>query len=246
MAPESPLFAELDYQVTPLGTLVLRRRRDLATGEDIYEIKLNDEFLMSSKFTSSEEALARLALKAANGSGLSIVVGGLGLGYTAATALESPKVGEMIVVDALKPVIEWHEAGLLPLGRMLTADPRCRLVHDDFFALAAAPDKGFDPAKQGARFHAILLDIDHAPEEVLHPSNAALYSAEGLSRLARHLMPDGIFALWSNNGEDPGFTEVLAKVFGEARGEDVVFDNPIQNRQARQCVYVARKTRPGL
>ena len=49
----SSLFAELDYQVTPLGTLMLRRRRDLATGDDIYEIKLNDEFLMSSKFTVS-------------------------------------------------------------------------------------------------------------------------------------------------------------------------------------------------
>ncbi|MCX2720963.1 spermidine synthase [Roseibium salinum] len=237
----TPLFAELDYQVTELGTLVLRRRRDLGTGEDIYEIKLNDEFLMSSKFTVSEVALGRIALEALSKADLRIVVGGLGLGYTAAAALEAPNVRSMLVVDALAPVIEWHEQGLLPLGKELTADGRCRFVHGDFFAMAASPQTGFDPLNPGARFHAILLDIDHSPTEVLRPSNAALYTLEGLRILAEHLLPGGVFALWSNNPEDPAFTDVLAEAFGEARGEAVVFDNPIQGREAQQCVYLARK-----
>lgn len=237
----SPLFEELDYQVTPMGALVLRRRRDLTMGEDIYEIKLGEAFLMSSKFTVSERALATIALAALPQPDLRVVVGGLGLGYTAAAALDHANVRSLLVVDALKPVIEWHEEGLLPLGRRLGSDERCRLVHGDFFAMAASPETGFDPLAPGSRFHAILLDIDHSPHAVLQPSNAALYTQEGLQKLAAHLLPGGIFALWSNDPGDAAFTAILQAVFGEARAEPVTFDNPLQGRLARQCVYLARK-----
>jgi spermidine synthase len=237
----SALFEELDYRTTSLGVLALRRRKDLATGQDIFEIKLNEEFLMSSKFTVSEEALARLGLADLVDRSLSIVVGGLGLGYTAAAALRNPQVRSMLVVDALKPVIEWHERGLLPLGRVLAQDQRCRFVHGDFFEMADAPESGFDPLRPGSRFDAILLDIDHSPLQFLRPSNAALYASEGLVKLAMHLRPGGVFALWSNDPEDPGFTRRLGSVFGTARAEPVVFHNPLQDRDAVQCIYVASK-----
>ncbi|MGF7007018.1 spermidine synthase [Aminobacter sp. BE322] len=236
----SALFEELDYQVTSLGTLVLRRRRDLSTGSDIFEIKLNDEFLMSSKFTVSEEALAKLSLAELTGSDLDIVVGGLGLGYTAAIALQNPHVRSMLVVEAMKPVIEWHESGRLPLGEVLASDKRCRFVHGDFFQ-KARPETGFDPRSAGRQFHAILLDIDHSPSEVLHPSNATLYTFHGLCMLGEQLRPGGVFALWSNNREDPTFTDVLRAAFGVGRAEPVTFDNPLQGRKAHQCVYIARK-----
>ncbi|MFN7026103.1 MAG: spermidine synthase, partial [Pseudorhizobium sp.] len=122
----SSLFAELDYQVTPLGTLILRRRRDPSDDQDIFEIKLNDEFLMSSKFTASEEYLGRVPLKDLHGERLNVVVGGLGLGYTAVAALEDPRVATLLVVEALQPVIEWHQSQMLPLGRILADDARCR------------------------------------------------------------------------------------------------------------------------
>jgi spermidine synthase len=237
----SKLFEELDYQVTPLGAISLRRRRDLATGQDIFEIKLNEEFLMSSKFTVSEEALARLSLADLDRDGLRIVVGGLGLGYTAVAALQNPNVRSMLVVDALKPVIEWHERGLLPLGSALARDKRCRFVHGDFFEMARSPETGFDPLNPGSRFDAILLDIDHSPRQFLHPSNAALYSSQGLRKLAAHLRPAGVFGLWSNDPADAEFVGVLEAVFGSARSEPVVFHNPLQDRDAVQCVYIARK-----
>ncbi|MDZ5698510.1 spermidine synthase [Chelativorans sp. M5D2P16] len=237
----SRYFEELDYQITPLGALSLRRRREIATGEDVYEIKLNDEFLMSSKFTTSEKALATLALRALSGDGHKVAVGGLGLGYTAAAALDDPGVRSLIVIDALKPVIEWHEAGLLPLGRQLAADKRCRFVHGDFFAMARSPETGFDPLNPASRFDAILLDIDHSPRHVLKSENAVLYTFQGLKKLSEHLVPGGVFALWSNEPEDPAFTEVLTAAFGKARAEPVVFYNPIQDREARQAVYLAWK-----
>ena len=158
-------FEELDFRPTPMGVLSLRRRRHLASGLDIYEIKLGDEFLMSSQFTVAEVALARLGLAALDRTGLDVVVGGLGLGYTAQAALENQGVRSLLVVDALAEVIEWHEQGLLPLGRQLTGDPRCRLVNGDFFAMAHSAE-GFDARAPGRRFDAVLVDIDHSPRNL--------------------------------------------------------------------------------
>src|SRR3979409_2460608 len=137
-----------------MGVLSPRRRRQLSSGIDVYEIKLGDEFLMSSLFTVAEIALARLGLAALERTDLDVVVGGLGLGYTAQAVLEDTRVRSLIVVDALAEVIEgteWHERGLLPLGEQLTADPRCRFVAGDFFAMSASGD-GLDPQTAGRRF----------------------------------------------------------------------------------------------
>jgi spermidine synthase len=191
-------FEELDFRPTPMGVLSLRRRRSLTTGADIYEIKLGDEFLMSSAFTVAEIELARLGLAALERADLDVVVGGLGLGYTAHAVLEDPRVRSLVVVDALAEVIEWHEQGLLPLGKHLASDPRCRLIHGDFFAMSDSAG-GFDPEAPGRRFDAVLVDIDHSPRNLLQPRHAALYQPAGLARLAGHLHPGGVFALWSND-----------------------------------------------
>jgi spermidine synthase len=233
-------FEELDYRPTPIGALSLRRRRELSLGIDVYEIKLGDEFLMSSLFTVSEIALARLGLRELPGTSLDVVVGGLGLGYTARTVLEDARVRSLVVVDALSEVIEWHERGLLPLGADLTSDARTRLVHGDFFAMLAPSARGFDPDSPGRRFHAILVDIDHSPRQLLHASHAALYQSAGLRGLAAHLHPGGVFALWSNDPPDETFNAVLAEVFATAHAHVVTFHNPLQDRDAASTVYVAR------
>ena len=234
-------FEELDWRPTPLGELVLRRRLDPVTGEQIHEIKLGDEFLMSSMFTVSEVALGRLALGRLSGTDLEVVVGGLGLGYTAQTVLESTAVGSLVVVDALAEVIEWHERGLIPAGAALTADPRCRFVRGDFFTMARS-EAGLDPEEPGRRFHAIVVDIDHSPRHLLHPDNAAFYEPAGLAHLGSMLHPGGVFALWSNDPPDEEFTAVLAGVLADVSAEVVTFDNPLQQRDATATVYLA--TRP--
>jgi spermidine synthase len=236
----SVYFEELDFRPTPMGVLSLRRRRQLASGLDVYEIKLGDEFLMSSLFTVAEIALARIGLAALEHGDLDVVVGGLGLGYTALAALESPAVKSLIVVDALAEVIEWHAQGLLPLGKQITGDPRCRLVHGDFFAMSASPD-GFDPLAPGRRFDAVLVDIDHSPRNLLHPRHAALYEPEGLRRLAEHLHPGGVFALWSNDPPDHAFESVLAGAFAISATHVVSFENPLQHRDASNTIYVGIK-----
>ena len=96
-------FEELDYQETPIGAISLRRRYEPLVGQEVYEVKLDDEFLMSSLFTASETALANLAVTQLANTNLDIVVGGLGLGYTASAVLKHRSVQSLIVVDLLQP-----------------------------------------------------------------------------------------------------------------------------------------------
>jgi spermidine synthase len=231
-------FEEIDWQPTPMGEISLRRRRHPATGDEVYEVKLGDEFLMSSLFTTGEIALAELALAELPDADLDVAVGGLGLGYTAHAALDDPRVRSLTVIDALAQVIDWHQRGLVPLGARLTSDARCRLVHGDFFALVA-DTSGLDPKEPGRRFHAILLDVDHSPRHVLHPRHAALYQPAGLRALADHLHPGGVFALWSNDPPDEEFVSALTKVFATAAAHVVDFDNPLQGGTSANTVYVA-------
>jgi len=238
----SARFQELDWRSTPLGELALRRRWYPSPGKDVYEIKLNDEFLMSSLFTFAEEELGRLPLtELAADTPLDVVVGGLGLGCTAQAVLENPNVHSLVVVDALSEVIEWHAQGLIPSG--LAEDPRCRLVHGDFFAMIRSRS-GLDPADPDRRFDAVIVDIDHSPRHLLHPGNADFYQPAGLHHLSGLLRPGGVFALWSNDPPDQEFTTVLGQIFATVRAEIIAFDNPLQERQSTNTIYIATNPRP--
>lgn len=229
-------FEELDWRRTAMGEISLRRRLDPALQVDVYEVKLDDDFLMSSLFTVAEVELANLGLAATTGTELDVVVGGLGLGYTARAALAEPRVRSLTVVEALVEVIDWHERHLLPHAEELTSDPRCTLLAGDFFALVET--SGFGPAVP-TPLHAILVDIDHTPDQVLHPSHASFYRPEGLRRMLSLLHPGGVFALWSDAAPDPAFVTVLNAVFASAQAHVVAFANPITGGESTNTVYVA-------
>ncbi len=219
-----------------MGDISLRRRMEPVLGVDVYEVLLGDEFLMSSLFTVAEIELARLGLAPLAGTGLDVVVGGLGLGYTARAVLQDRRVGSLSVVEALSEVIQWHESGLLPLASELTCDPRCRLVHGDFFKIMAG---GAPAAGLPDRCSAILVDIDHSPRHVLHPSHADFYTPRGLRRIAGRLQPGGIFALWSDDAPDEEFRAVLQSVFLSVEAHVVAFPNPLTGGKSANTVYVA-------
>lgn len=220
---------------------MLRRRRiHSLDGVEVFEVKLGDAFLMSSLFHEAELALSNLGLSALDAPALDVVVGGLGLGYTAMAALQHRTVQSLLVIEALEPVIDWHKRGLVPLGPTLTGDARCRFVHGDFFALAAAPESGFDPEQPGRRFHAVLLDIDHSPHDLLHARHSSFYQPEGLHRLALHLHPGGVFAMWSDDQPDHEFLKNLDQVFARAEPHVVRFHNPLLGCDSASTVYVCR------
>ena len=236
-------FKELDFQKTSLGNISLRRRADpKLNGEILYEVKLGDEFLMSSLFTSAEIQLAKLGLAALEGTDWDIVVAGLGLGYTAAAALEDPSVRSLTVIEVMEPVIDWHCRGLVPLGKKLVSDPRCTLVHADFFEVASS-SSGFDHAASTRLVHAVLLDIDHSPSHWLSPGNSAFYTASGLRSLADKLHPGGIFGMWSNDPPDAEFTRLLDTVFQSSEAHIVTFPNPYSSGESSNTVYLAHKSK---
>jgi spermidine synthase len=236
------LFEEIDSQASPLGEISLRKRRIPVFGDrDIYEVKLGDEFLMSSMFVDAEEALSQLGLAAVQGDNLSVVVGGLGLGYTAVEALKDQRISELLVVDALATVIGWHKDELVPLGKILNADIRNRYVLGSFFDLATNPSAGFDPLHAGKKFDAILLDIDHSPTEFLNAANASFYSTENLSLMANQLKSNGVFAMWSQNLPEEHFEALLKTVFATVTSHVVSFYNPFQNSESTNSVYVCVK-----
>ncbi|MDG2149816.1 MAG: spermidine synthase [Planctomycetota bacterium] len=237
-------FEELDHAETPYGELILRKRRALSLGGvEIYEVKLDGEFLMSSLVKDSEVALAERGLAAlgdseASAAGLDVVVGGLGLGYTAAAALDHPAVSSMLVVEALAEVIDWHERKLVPMGPQLVADARCRLRRGDFFERARDVDQGFDDEQPGRRFDAVLLDIDHSPTGLLHNSHADFYLPDGLRRLKIHLKPGGVFALWSAEPPEATFTKTLREAFDSVDAHAVEFMNPLLDCVDVNSIYV--------
>ena len=235
-----PLFEELDFQRTALGDISLRRRSEpRLAGKILYEVKLGDEFLMSSLFTEAEIQLAKIGLSGLCGNNLDIVVGGLGLGYTAAAVLEDDRVNSLEVIDVMAAVIEWHQKNLVPLGHTLTGDSRCNLVEADFFELAAMADCGFNNANPTALAHAILLDIDHSPSHWLNQTNSRFYCQQGLTTLASKIHPGGIFGLWSNDPPDADFKQLLDCVFASSQAHIITFSNPYSGNDSTNTVYIA-------
>ncbi len=218
-----------------MGELVLRRRTTpWRENPVVYEITLDGAFLMSSLVNDSEVALSRHALEAAPARPLDVLVGGLGLGHTAAAALEDERVSSLLVVERLAAVIDWHRQGLVPLDPPLGVDPRTRFVEGDVF-VRLGPD-GDD-----ATYDVVLLDVDHSPRALLHASHASFYEIEGLTRLEEHVRPGGIFGLWSADATDGEFLERLASVFEEAWVETIRFFNPHVGAEDVNSLYYGRR-----
>ena len=227
---------ELDWGDTPWGVISLRRRWDPVTERDVHEVKLGDDFLMSSQFTTGEEELARIGLASATGESLTVLVGGLGLGYTAAAALEDDRVTELTVVEALPMVISWHERDLLPDTVGLAADPRVRLVLDDFFDLVRT-------GRADRTYDAVLLDIDHAPDWLLRDDHGDLYTVEGFARVAAMIVDGGVFALWSDEPPEPEVVRRMGEAFEHADAHVVPFPNPLTGGESANTVYLALRPR---
>lgn len=234
------IFEEIDYQETPLGAISLRKRSEPRLDNLlIYEVKLNEEWLMSSLFVEAEEALSRLGLLKLKENGhskdISIVVGGLGLGYTSVTALNDQDVINLRTIDVMPPVIDWHQRGLLPVGDVLESNPRSQLVLGDFFAIASSEESGFITAN---KVHGVFLDIDHSPSHWLNKGNQGFYTKESLTNMANKIQANGVFGLWSNELPDQRFVDLLNTVFASTETHVIEFPNPYSGETSTNSVYI--------
>lgn len=218
----------------PFGTLHLRRRELLAQpGTVVFELLVDQDLLMSSLSTHSEEALAHHAVRMHGGHGLRVLVGGLGLGYTARAALDSEAVAAVAVIELLPELIGWFQDGLVPLGRALGREPRFSLRQGDVYGALTGP-----PPEQP--HDVILVDVDHAPEERLGDASGTFYTEEGLRRVREHLAPEGILGVWSYD-ESPAFAALLGRVFRELCVERLAFANPVVGEEEVNWLFLARR-----
>ncbi len=225
-------FKILAYEPTPLGILCLRRRELLGEpGTVVTEVTLNHEFLMSSYHTASERALASVALDMFRGQDVQVLIGGLGLGYTASEVLASGRVSQVDVVELLPQVVEWLDQGLIPLADSLQSDPRLLVSQDDVYErLLRPPTKLFD---------LILIDVDHSPDDRLSEADNPFYTEAGLRQARQHLATDGVLGVWSYAESSP-FADALRQVFREVRIEPVIFDNTHINETVTDWLFFAR------
>ena len=227
-----PRFEILAWEPTELGTLCLRRRELLfRPGTIVTEVTLNNEFLMSSFLTDSERALSEIALAMHSGSDLSVLVGGLGLGYTADAALQSDRVAICEVVEFLPQVIGWLRDGLVPLSEKLNGESRLSLTHDDIYAKLAGP-----PSK---KHDLILIDVDHSPDDNLGTTSGRFYTTEGLRQAKQHLSEKGVLGVWSYAESSP-FADAMRDVFQEVRIEPVTVFNPLVEEEQTDWLFFAR------
>ncbi|MDE2361615.1 MAG: spermidine synthase [Hyphomicrobiales bacterium] len=177
------------------GRLRLMRRGDE------FSIRLEGNELMNSRLSGSEEALAALTCEPLEGrSGVCILIGGLGMGFTLRAALAALAADAEVVVAELVPaVIAWAKGPMSEVFRGCVDDARVDLREADVGAVIT---------ERTTRYDAILLDVDNGPDGLTRQANDALYSANGLRAAYAALRPGGVLAVWSS-GPDPAFTKRL-------------------------------------
>ncbi|OGS36265.1 MAG: hypothetical protein A2506_05295 [Elusimicrobia bacterium RIFOXYD12_FULL_66_9] len=212
-----------DAPVPGGGALSLYRRGDEFT------LRVRDTELMSSHVHQSEDALAKLACaKLSHAPRPVILIGGLGMGYTLASALRETGPGAQVIVAELVPgVIEWNRGVLSHLAANPLADPRASVHLQDVAMSLQTESDAFD---------AILLDVDNGPEGLTRFSNDWLYTPEGLGAAYSALRPNGVLAVWSST-PDKGFGMRLRKMGFEV--EEVRVPSSDHAQADRHTIWLA-------
>ncbi|WP_328966902.1 spermidine synthase [Streptomyces sp. NBC_00239] len=218
-APETPLT--LDRRTGPHGEVVLRRRGGT------YEIIVNGCFLMDTSDGRSERLLIDAALARTTAAAPSVLIGGLGVGFSLAHAAAQPRWSRIVVAEREGGIIDWHRAGpLREFSEAALADPRVAVLHTDLNVHLHTADERYD---------ALCLDIDNGPDWTVTEDNDSLYSPAGLAACRTRLTPGGILAIWSAQ-PSPAFEDALRR----AGFEDVHTQEVPVARGVPDAVHLAR------
>jgi spermidine synthase len=219
---------EIARAETERGDVVLRRRSS-AAGADVLELRVNGVFVMDTLETTSEIELAAQALELVD-EPRSVVIGGLGLGFTLQRVLADPRVERAVVVEIEEPLVQWMREGTVPHGPAILADQRVSIVNADI-AMAVAEAR--------STYDLVLLDVDNGPGYLVHQANEAVYEEQFLRRCRELLSPGGVLVVWSGNPA-PELLDAMRAVFGEA--EEQRHDVLLQDRPEGYYLYLARAT----
>lgn len=154
-----------------------------------YTINVKNEELMNSRLHGSEDALAELTCSPLTNRRPSVLIGGLGMGFTLGAALEhlGPKA-RVVVAELVPAVIQWNRTYLADLAGRPLEDARVTVRQGDVRGVIQEKAQAYD---------AILLDVDNGPEGLTHEGNDRLYTPAGLAAAKNALKPGGVLAIWS-------------------------------------------------
>lgn len=186
--------------------------------------------LMNTRMHGSEDALAEIPCrKIGHRPQARALIGGLGMGFTLASALKHLGPTAQVVVAELVPgVIEWNRGPLGAKAGMPIDDPRAEVRCVDVAHVLQAEPAGFD---------AIMLDVDNGPEGLTQKGNSWLYSAGGLHSCHSALRAGGILAVWSASA-DRKFSERVAKAGFKVEEVQVYAHG---NKGTRHTIWIAQK-----
>ena len=212
---------------TERGDVVLRRRTS-GTAPEVLELRVNGVFVMDTLETTSEIELAAQALDLVD-QPASVLIGGLGLGFTLQRVLADPRVERAVVVEIEEPLVRWMRDGTVPHGPALLADSRATVVNADITMAIAEARSTYD---------LVLLDVDNGPGYLVHDGNEAVYEEPFLRRCHDVLGPGRVLVVWSAAAA-PDLVEAMREVFGEV--EEQAHDVLLQDRPEQYFLYLARR-----
>ena len=176
----------VERRTGPYGEVALRRRGEC------FEIIANGCFLMDSADGRSERLMVSAALdRLRPPQGASVLIGGLGVGFSLAQACADPRPGRIHVVEREQAVIDWHTQGAAPLRRFAGtghSDPRARIISGDLLSHVRST---------ADRYDVLCLDIDNGPDWTVTDGNRDVYQPPGLAAIERVLTGGGVLSIWS-------------------------------------------------
>jgi spermidine synthase len=214
------------------GEIVLRERREPGAPEDappVLELRVNGVFVMDTRETSSEVGLAAVALRQVDRP-QAVLLGGLGLGFTAHEVLADQRVERLVVVEIEDALVRWMRDGTVPHGPQYLADDRLTVVTADIrFAMAEARPGTYD---------LVLLDVDNGPGYLVYDENDAVYHRPFLAQARAALRDGGACAVWSS-AESESLQGEMEATFGNVAA--IPYDVCLQGREDRYWLYLSRR-----
>jgi spermidine synthase len=196
-----------------------------------YEINIGGHFVMAASDGPTERRLASAALGLLNkDAGITVLVGGLGLGLTLAQTLADRRVGRVVVAELEQAVIRWNRTHLKEFNARALFDDRVTVWEGDVLEIIEKNRREFD---------AVLMDVDNGPSFLILERNAPLYTSRGMKKIRRCLTDGGVLAVWSNQPDDR-LEDVLKEVFGNIARE-VIVDENLREDLPPTVIYTARK-----
>ncbi|UUI05568.1 spermine/spermidine synthase [Oceanobacillus jeddahense] len=207
---------------TPRGDIQLQQR------DSHYEIISNGTFLMATYNGDSERLLVSAALKNTTAP-KSVLIGGLGVGFSLAEALHHEQITQVTVIEIEEAIITWNRTHLAAFSNHALKDSRTKIIQADFLEWMETAAEKFD---------VICLDIDNGPDWTVTDSNTELYQMNTLHLLTGLLAFGGVLAFWSA-ASSQAFVEKLKKSFKEVQEIPVP-----QEKGEADYIYLAKAPFP--